>query len=564
MTHPNLVLISNSEPGEKLAERAKNCVLVLQSGKIFTAKGTSIDLPNKHFLLRQNIKGSLDAWHEVIEWLRSLGGKDANIVIDYDHPLRELMLVAQAKGDFSYGLFLANPIERVSVPEYAILGSAACIIFDEQFHIDSLTKNYVGAFVQVAASPEIATTYDACVAAQKQQFLKDQKAETTQDKPKRVLLISYFSGPCRTVGVQRINYWSEEIVRLSGGDVEVHLATAIEWQTPAAHVHYVPDQYIADLIDEDGAFLDWAPAFYENESVDAKHFNTLTYYWRFALERYFEKLALSFDVVVISGNPFAVFDFAAFAKRKWYAKVFLDYRDPFANNPRMKYSETARDYAKFVERGYNFQSDLCIAVNDMCLDYLEGKEDVNTLVVPNGYDERAFQAVAPRALEGDQIKFVHAGSFYYDRSPRALITNLDPTRHAFHHVGNTSGIDEDILQTDGLVCHGIQAYSDTLSLLGGGDCGVVYVSETGFETPTKLYEYLAFGLDILICTHGPIKAGALASVLQDHPGVFWCENSDEGIQTFLKSYVPTPASDVDNERFTRRHTTGLLIDAIRG
>jgi len=364
--------------------------------------------------------------------------------------------------------------------------------------------------------------------------------------------------------VQRVNYWTEEIERLSGGQVEVHLATAIEWQTPAANVHYVPDQYIADLIGEDGEFLDWAPAFYENESVDAKHFNTLTYYWRFALERYFEKLALSFDVVVISGNPFAVFDFAAFAKRNWYAKVFLDYRDPFANNPRMKYSDTARDYAKFVERGYNFQSDLCIAVNDMCLDYLEGKDDVNTLVVPNGYDERAFEAVAPRALEGDQIKFVHAGSFYYDRSPRALITNLDPARHAFHHVGNTSGIDEDILQAEGLVCHGTQAYSDTLSLLGGGDCGIVYVSETGFETPTKLYEYLAFGLDILICTHGPIKAGALASVLKDHPGVFWCENSDEGIQGFLESYVPTPASEVDNERFTRRHTAGLLIDAIKG
>ena len=564
MTHSKLVLISNSDVGAKLAERADDCILVKQSGKMLTAAGKSIDLPNKHFLLRQNIKGSLDPWYGVIDWLRALGGWNANIVIDYDHPLRELMLVAQTKNDVSYGLFLSNLVERVSVPEYAILGSAECIIFDEQAHIDSLTKNYVGAFVQVAASPEIAATYDACVEGQKQRLLEDQKPDHTQTATKRVLLVSYFSGPCRTVGVQRINYWTEEIERLSGGDVEVHLATAIEWQTPAAHVHYVPDQYIADLIDEDGKFFDWAPAFYENESVDAKHFNTLTYYWRFALERYFEKLALSFDVVVISGNPFAVFDFAAFAKRKWYAKVFLDYRDPFANNPRMKYSDTARDYAKFVEKGYNFQSDLCISVNDMCLDYLEGKEDVNTLVVPNGYDERAFDAVEARVLEGEQIKFVHAGSFYYDRSPRALITSLDPSRHAFHHVGNTSGIDEDILQTDGLMCHGTQAYSDTLSLLGGGDCGIVYVSETGFETPTKLYEYLAFGLDILICTHGPIKAGALASVLQDHPGVFWCENSDEGVREFLKNYVPTRTSSTENERFKRRHTTGLLIDAIKG
>lgn len=564
MTSPTLILLSSSKGAKTLAQEDSAVVLVEQNGKKLSALegNVSVDLPAKTFLLRQNIQKGLQPWLDVLDWLKELGGGNAYFVIDFDHPLREMMLVARAMQRFTYSLYLSDAVERVFAPDYALLGNADAILWEDGVYNGSLHKSYVGPYTSVSISQ---WQSQMPIPASDENIAKLSPLAPIQNAPetKRVLLVSYFSGPCRTVGVQRINYWTEQIKEISGGDVEVHLATAIDWRSDDAHVHFIPDLYIASLLSASGDFPDWANSFHDNEVFDAKHFNTLSYYWRYAIETYFENLDLSVDAVVISGNPFAVFDFATFAKRQWYAKVFLDYRDPFANNSRMKYTETARDYAKFVERGYNFQADVCLSVNEMCFDYLEGGEEAAKLVIPNGYDERAFEGIEPGQLDTDTIKFVHAGSFYHDRSPRALVTQLDPTLHSFHHVGSTAGIDDDLLSLDGLVCHGRKPYEETLSLLGAGDCGIVYVSETGFETPTKLYEYLAFGIDVLICTHGPIKGGALQQVLQDYPGVFWCKNTDEGVRTFLEQYEPTRSGGLEKERFTRRYATQNLVEAIR-
>lgn len=564
MTLSKLVLISNS-PEARAVEQSDASVLRLdQSGKsLVTSNGDTIELPARNFLLRQNTRTNLTPWLKVLEELEKLSGPNACLAVDFDHPLRELMLVARATGKFRYSLFLSGLVERISVPEYALLGNADTVLWYKSSHAASLRKAYVGHYVDISVQDWQAKIPVAAARESSDGSPKVAK-KTSAQPPKRVLLVSYFSGPCRTVAVQRINYWTEQLGKLSKSEIEVHLATAIDWGAQEENIHFVPDLHIASLLTAAGVFPEWSVSFFENEIFDAKHFNTLSYYWRYALEAYFEKLDIDFDAVIISGNPFAVFDFAAFAKRQWYAKVLLDYRDPFANNPRMKYSDSARAHAKFVERGYNFQADFCVAVNEMCLDYLEGGEESGKLVIPNGYDERIFEGIDPSELTTDTINFVHAGSFYHDRSPRALITQLDPGKHSFHHVGNTAGIEEDLLASDGLVCHGRKPYDETLALLGAGDCGIVYVSETGFETPTKLYEYLAFGLDVLICTHGPIKGGALQDVLKDHPGVFWCKNTDEGIREFLADYTPTKSGGKNNERFSRRHAAENLIHVIKG
>lgn len=591
MTDAKLIVISNSPHASALAEQAGlDCIQVSFDGKSLSFADEKIQVPAKHFLLRQNIENPLKIWRAALARLRALAGPDGLILIDYEHGLRELMLLGQKDGDFAYGLFLSSAIERVTVPEYALLGSALCVLTADQNILDGFTKLYVAPFEGHVLG---AQTFAECLSRVQEvratrPVTPSHPTSTSADGPKRALLVSYFGGPCRTVGVQRGNYWAEELAKISEGAWDLHFATSIQWPSTDGKVHHVPDLSIAallkeppfenetdeidtqdetaqdasetlDSLEKESDFLDWAANFIAIEAQDAKRFNTLSFYWRYALEAYFDQLDIQYDAVIISGNPYSVFDFAAYAKRKWYSKVLLDYRDPYANNPRIQYSEEAREYARHKERGFNFQADTCVSVNDVCIDFLEARLDTPAIIIPNGYDERVLSQITPTPMSHERVNFVHAGSFYNITPPDPFISSLDPARHRFHHVGKTVGISDTLIDHASLEFHGVKPYSETLSILGGGDCGIVYMSETGFETPTKFFEYVAFGLDVLICTHAPLHTGALASMVKGYPGTYWCHNTPESIQEFLRSYTPPKKHHAVTDRYTRAHSTKQLI-----
>lgn len=574
MYSTRLVIVSESPAAGAFHEAFPNSLRVAVLEGYLTLVGpdgapdasAKVKLPSDQFLIRKHTKVDLSAWHRVIEWLADLSGAPGFVVFDYDHPLRELALVARAQDRFSYGLFHSSPMSRIAAPAYALLGSSQFNVFFDDDGEKDFRKHYVGGYQSVVLSqlqPGDASTLQRRFSRKPAGDAAGEPGTSDQTSGKRVLIVSYFSGPCRTVGVQRVNYWADQLEALSDGELEVHLATAIGWPDCPQKVHFVPDLETASLLGEEGVFPDWAASFRAIDDRDSKSFNTLSFYWRYALERYFDKLSLSFDAVLISGNPFAVFDFAAYAKRRWGAKVVLDYRDPFANNPRMKYSPAARAHARYTEKGYNLQADVALVVNHDCLEHVVGGDEIETAIIPNGYDERAFDSVTPHEYPGKAINFVHAGSLYYDRSPRPLIAALDAAKHEFHHIGNMAGLDDDLLDHPSVTAYGVQPYSETLSLLSGGDCGVVYLSETAFETPTKVYEYLALGLDILICTHGELKEGALATALSDWPNVHWCKNTEESIAEFLRGYRPTKKRRASAGRFSRRESTLKLIELLQ-
>ncbi len=569
-----LVVVSESTAAEAVHDVFPNSlrVIVLDGylavvGSDGTSKlNSKVKLPSERFLVRQYIKADLGGWHAVIDWLAELCGATGVVLFDYDHPLRELALVARAHDRFSYGLFHSGPMSRVAAPAYALLGSSECSVFTDEDGEREFRKHYVGGYQSIVLSqvPRNGSfKFQYRLPRKEVADPAGQFEKSSRSARKRVLIVSYFSGPCRTVGVQRVNYWADQLEALAEGEFEVHLATAIAWPDCPANVHFVPDLETASLLGVDGKFPDWAVGYRAIDDRDSKSFNTLSFYWRYALERYFDEHAISFDAVLISGNPFAVFDFAAYARRRWSAKVLLDYRDPFANNPRMKFSPEAREHARYTEKGYNLQADVALVVNDDCVAHVVGGSEIETEVIPNGYDERAFDSVIPHEFPGSAIKFVHAGSLFYDRSPRPLIEALDSTKHEFHHIGNMAGLDGDLLDHASVTAYGLRPYSETLSLLSAGDCGVVYLSETAFETPTKVYEYLALGLDILICTHGELKVGALANALKDWPNVYWCRNTQESIAEFLGDYQPAKRHAASATRFSRRHSALKLIGLLR-
>ncbi len=563
-----LVILSDDPEATASVEHGELLVASVVNRELVVS-GAGEDIPDRHFRLPAKpyqISNTSDSgdWHAVAKWLQVVVGEEAVVVVDYDHALRDLVLYASAALGMRYALRFAAAPQRFGAPiVYAVISNAAAMVFENDEVAEEFHRHYFAPYVSARSLVELR---DLLLSARSpiSEIEPTSSVRSTAVPPVRVLIVAYFSGPCRTVGVQRPNYWFEELAGLTDGMIEPHIVSTTDWGEPVVNVHVVPDYNVATLVEPEGAYPNWAADFVANERVDAKSFNTLSYYWRYGLEKYFNDSASHFDVVILSGNPFSCFDFAAYAKRRWHARVILDYRDPFGNNPRFQYTDEARDQAKYAERGYNFQADAISVVNDYCIGLVEGGSDADIINIPNGFDERILETVRSIDLPGDKINIVHAGSFTHDRSPEHILAALDPEKHAFHHVGNASGVELHLLANDVVVQHGRLPYVEALGIVGGADLGLVFLSEQNFETTTKLYDYLAMGIDVLLCTNGAVGSGAVADVLEGQDGVFWCRNTAEDTARFIAEYIPAhrTTGGTSGERFTRRYGTRLLATKI--
>lgn len=468
------------------------------------------------------------------------------IVYNSDYRDELLLLVNYLQCDYS--IILEQVPSKIFPLDYCLFTQAKNILFAD----DAIETKFKEIYV---------CFYHCGDTLQNPQTATQPKSHQSTNNKRKCLIVSYFSGPCRTVGVLRPNYWLNNIPELSDHQWGIEMATATPWEYADDNVHFIPDNHYCQFMRADTYQLQpWQLAFTEIEQEQAKHINTMGYYWRIALEEYFSDSSYQYDAVIITGNPFSYFDFASFAKRQWRAKIILDYRDPFANNPRYRYSEESRQFARHIERGFNHQADLLCTVNEDCIPYTEGLLDTSITVIANGFDESHIENIPIEPLSKNHINFVHAGAIYYDRSPTALINCLDARQHKFHHIGRSTGIEPEILAHPSMQLYGQKTYQETLSIIGGADCGVVFVSETGFETPTKVYDYIAMGIDVLICTHGPLQNTALYTALQDYPGVYWCKNTPEGIAAFLENYQKGQHNNADSKMlYSRKESTLRLL-----
>lgn len=480
---------------------------------------------------------------------RLVGGHHLRIVVDFDSDLRDLVRALRAWGLIQYSVYTAGAIGPIRPDHYPFLASADEVIFGDQDDERALSSSFAGGWLTGdPVSP-------------------GSPVDSPGPGSLRVLLVAYFAGACGAVGAKRVNYWASELAVESDSPLTVDVATAMpEGFAADARHHFVPDQGRAQLLTPFAQEPEWCSAAIDREVAQSKLFSTAGYYWRYGLEAYFDGRSDEFDVVVISGNPFTPFEFAAYAKRRWGAAVVLDYRDPFAHNPRMSYTDAARQEAAYVERGYNLASDVVTVVNDDCVGLVAGPSDVPVAIVPNGFDDRVLEPLVveePRPTDGP-ITIAHAGSFYADRSPSALIGALTPGRHRLIHVGPTAGIDVSGLAGTVVDALGALPYADAMAAIAGADLGLVYVTDSGFETPTKIYDYLGLGLEVLIVTTGPIRGGALGRVLDGVPGVHWVPNSQEQLRAFLADYEPGPRLDGPYRgQFSRREGTRRLLDQVQ-
>ena len=520
-------------------------------------------------------------WQYVALQIADTYGPELMIVMDWDYPLLNFALIAYAFVLAPY--VIRNPPEdfKASPANYALIGCADGIMLRDPAHKSAFQERYVGPVFAIYEQGDllgalqglrrdgtggvrlnVEASAGSAPGKSALQFDPTAKADR-KNAPLKILIVAYFAGECSTVGVSRVNYWAEELDRVSEGRTETYIATAFPAfpNGSSTRVHRIPDIHGLALWEAEGSQPDWAVTFIQTER--GRKNIASGYYWRIALEKYFEALQENFDVVIVSGNPFAYFDFAAFAKRRWNAKVILDYRDPFANNPAFRYSSQARAEARRLERGYNYQADLILAVNPACRNLVELNDEVPIVEIPNGFDERIVAKVAREHPSGDQIHFIHVGSFTsYRSAPQPFLRSMDPVRHRVHHVGRQVGLTEEDLGQESLVLHGILSYRETMAYVAGAHCGLIFLSPHEFETTTKVFDYLAFRIDILVVAERTERSGSLWELTSHLPNVHWVKNQEQDIRAFLENYRPGEDRPDCTQAFSRRASTERLLGHI--
>lgn len=421
---------------------------------------------------------------------------------------------------------------------------------------------------------------------------------------KRLLIISYFGIDLNAVGVLRARYWFENIKSISGNKIHVELATATRPMHCMENVHYIPDFGIDSSLCTNAVEKDLSKCC-ENKV------NTIGLSWNKELVSYFDKINKEYDVVLITGNPFLHFYFTIYSKLTWKAFVIQDYRDPLARNPRMN-PDFIGDRARFEDEFCNI-ADAVVTVNQPCVDLLSGCSPKPIHVIANGYDDKCLiehnvknsktashvlnslentifqkikaykhelntipsyftkslewiaqhQNVFPKGMSSNEqvLRLVYAGSFSSDRNPKNLINAVSSLLgYEFHHFGSSSKLFQS--SNPRIVSHGKVEQGDIYSQLRTYNLGVVYCGHD-FESTTKIYDYIACDLQILIITsdQNP-RPLTLREELRGVEGIYWVKNTKQDIEEFLRNFKYYSIKRTNIENFSRRFGTRKLIDLI--
>ncbi len=369
-------------------------------------------------------------------------------------------------------------------------------------------------------------------------------------KSNNLLMVSYFSEPFRAVGTLRNDYWRDVIPEIS--DFQVDFVTAIN---PAQRKETKNNLYVPDV----GLYSIHIDKRHRQQLLNfqAHSIDILGYTWSLALERYFSTVNhKAYEVVLITGNPFQQFRFASFAKSKWGSKIVLDYRDPYANHPRILHpTETRR-----LEADFNRQADAIIAVNDVCAKLVETDSREKIHVIANGYDERFFKDDQQPQIHSNVKRIVYAGSLYDRFNVQRVFSQAKKGELEFHVYGRCSDeILHEVELNEAVIIHGVIPYPELCRQLNQYDAGIIFTSGDNFESTTKIYDYIAADLSIIILTDGEVRTGQLHEMTRELDGIHWVKNTLSAIKSIFPGIEISKTRQSDKSRYTRFAGTQDLV-----
>ncbi|MCP4325914.1 MAG: glycosyltransferase family 4 protein [Alteromonadales bacterium] len=371
----------------------------------------------------------------------------------------------------------------------------------------------------------------------------------------KILFISYYFKPNKTVAAQRVSYWAENILaHLPQASVDVVTTSEQDNNNCKTidHVFVVPDVEkgpLSQLIKTDKGAT-----------------------WYYALKKFFSKSTDTYDVVILTGNPFVHFFIAKYLKNIMRCHIILDFRDPFAKNERSALNGIVLNLKKKVLTLFEYYfceyADKIITMNSHCSDLLCSRRRDIVEIIDNGYDEKKLERAKEQSYfsKNSALSLVYLGSFARDRNVENLLVANENLSSKFNvlHIGK---LDPTLENDTRINCTGLISYTDAIGYAKAADVGIIIASGKKFESTTKIFDYIGMNLPILIITNGEPKIGNVQEVVKDYPLVWWAENKPESIEKVLieisNNLNKENVIEFDSSSFSRATGLRKLVNLIK-
>ncbi len=434
------------------------------------------------------------------------------------------------------------------------IGAAACFVSSPNQIRDWDTSQIVPAAV---LDPEDPLSLGGGIS---QALPKRRPQPRSRETDHRMLLVSYYSRPVKTVAIQRLAYWKDHLSSIAES---MGLSLSVDWLSATNRA--VPEDGMIHVADRGPLHLDQAEWERLGE-LKALGLDVIGATWSHYVRESLSKFEHTYDVVLISGNPFYYFDLARSFREAWGCTVVLDFRDPWARQERFKYSIEQR--AKLIELEAELvgHADWVVSVNQECLDSIAPTVEVPRLIVANGYDETIVDSVPAHEPDGaagdDRIKLVYAGTVYATLPLDNLLDALSEERHEFVHFGRDYSKTQAVRTHPVAVAGGLVAYEDLIAHLKGSDAGIIMTTGEPTMSTTKIFDYVACDLDIIIVTRGRPRTGLLHELTSEMDAVHWVEDDPGQLKDFFRSYRPDRRQRVEKDVYSRREQARRLLETL--
>jgi glycosyltransferase involved in cell wall biosynthesis len=375
------------------------------------------------------------------------------------------------------------------------------------------------------------------------------------------VLISNYFYPCTLTPSQRISYWAQNFHRLGyfptvitrewTADIKSHFDTKKAVGKEIRHekfdnyeVYYLP--FRPGILDK--AYLKWGesnlrPLFLFVKFIDVA-LNSLTLRWTsFAnIFPFLKQLSQNekFDHLIISGEPFYLFNIGFKAKRQLGIPWVADYRDDWTTNElqRQKGSGFLRNILFNLEAAFEKRwvrtADHIISVSIPYTNRISKFLNVPGITIENGFEEKLL--LLKDSILFEPLTVVYSGTIYPAQNISMILDALRLSVRSntpFRLVFLGSGFDvKEKKRIEGLVEGALLPYIEVTERLPREEAlnfllkshvmlGMAYGDMKGIPS-SKLYEYIALRKPVLLC---PNDHDIMEETLLDTGLGFYADNA---------------------------------------
>lgn len=289
------------------------------------------------------------------------------------------------------------------------------------------------------------------------------------------------------------------------------------------------------------------------------------------------------DAIFATAPPYTDFLIGLELKRLTGLPLILDYRDAWLDNPLHFYlTPVHKALHHRLEQRVQGHADHIITINRQIKERLLRSNPQlshnDVTIISQGYDQADFEGLTTRRGDDRRLRIAYAGTFYYNRNPRAFFQALRLLADTAPAVARAIDVriigsrrDEDAalvkeLGLDAMVTmHGYLPHRETVQQLVDADMLWMVIGRGKGEdmmSTGKLYEYLGARKPVLAC----VPEGAARQVLEKGGAAFFADpDSPEEIAARLRTLfdlwkndrLPLPSFEYVSQ-FERKTLTGRL------